>query len=263
MIWLPEKIQKAVEGKPYTENNVGMSGAKIFQFEDMVLKVGKMSFECENERTMCDWFHGEIPVPEIFEQEIQNGICYTLMSRVSGKMLCDECYMKNPELLLETAAAALKTLWSADIDGCPLGYTLDRKLELARENVERGLVDVENVEPETFGPGGFKDPAALLRWLEDNRPEEEPVLTHGDFCLPNIFARESAVTGFIDCGKMGVSDKWQDIAIAIRSIRHNFEGKYNGGVAYADFDADRFLEKLSVEHDERKERYYFLLDELF
>ena len=62
-----------------------------------------------------------------------------------------------------------------------------------------------------------------------NRPEEDIVLTHGDFCLPNVFVKDGAISGFIDLGKMGPADRWQDIAIAIRSLEHNFNGKYTDG----------------------------------
>ena len=169
----------------------------------------------------------------------------------------------DPALLYDAAANALQALWRVDIDGAPLGCTLDAKLRLARRNVTEGLVDIENTEPRTFGAGGFESPSALLQWLEANRPQETPTLTHGDFCLPNIFARGRRLTGFVDCGRMGVSDQWQDIAIALRSLRHNLEGKYNGGNAYARFSEQAFLEKLGVAYDAEKLRYYTLLDELF
>ena len=45
----------------------------------------------------------------------------------------------------------------------------------------------------------------------------------------NIFVKENEISGFIDIGKMGPADRWQDIAIAIRSLKHNFDGKYTDG----------------------------------
>lgn len=64
------------------------------------------------------------------------------------------------------------------------------------------MVDMENVEPDTFGPNGFSNQEELLVWLEKNRPQEDIVLTHGDFCLPNVFIDNDKISGFIDFGKM-------------------------------------------------------------
>ena len=58
---------------------------------------------------------------------------------------------------------------------------LQYKLAQAEHNVCNGLIDIYNCEPNTFGKQGFKDPEALLNWLMDNQPGEEPVLSHSDF----------------------------------------------------------------------------------
>ena len=103
----------------------------------------------------------------------------------------------------------------------------------------------------------------LLNWLKNNRPDEDIVLTHGDYCLPNIFVKENEMSGFIDIGKMGPADRWQDIAIAIRSLKHNFDGKYTDGKKIFNFKPQMFLDALGVDFDNQKYNYYFLLDELF
>ena len=68
----------------------------------------------------------------------------------------------------------------------------------ARKIVESGNVNMELADPATFGEGGFSSPAALLAWLEANKPPFEPVLTHGDFCLPNVFLQDWKLTGLLD-----------------------------------------------------------------
>ena len=155
-------------------------------------------------------------------------------------------------------------LWETDASDCPCSVSsLTNRLMAAEYNVAHGLVDIENTEPETFGEGGFKNPGELLGWLKNNRPPEDIVLTHGDYCLPNIFAKGDRISGFIDLGKAGSADRWQDIAIAIRSLDHNFDGRYSNGKPIFDFKPRMFLDALGVEMNEEKYRYYYLLDELF
>ena len=47
---------------------------------------------------------------------------------------------------------------------------------------------------------------------EENKPKEELALSHGDYCLPNVFFKDGKVSGFIDLGASGVADKYLDIA---------------------------------------------------
>ena len=162
---------------------------------------------------------------------------------------------------MKQLADGLRMLWSVDTKGCPCDQILDQKLKNARFQMENGFVDMENMEPETFGEGGFSSPAHLLRWLEENRPEEEPVLSHGDYCLPNVFLRDGQVSGFLDLGRSGLADKWLDIAILWRSLRDNFNGTH--GYTDTDFDPDCLFFELGIQPDWEKIRYYLLVDELF
>ncbi len=128
--------------------------------------------------------------------------------------------------------------------------------------MENNLVDVDDAEPETFGANGFENPEALLTWLQTHKPEYEPVLSHGDFCLPNIFLQDNQVTGFIDLGATGIGDKWRDIALCHRSLKHNCDGTF-GDKVYPDFNPDLLFEELGIDPNSEKIRYYILLDELF
>ena len=184
------------------------------------------------------------------------------MSKSDGKMACEEEYMKNPSVQTKLLSSGLKMLWNIDISECPINWRLENKLTQASYNIKNGLVDLDNVEPDTFGENGFKDPTDLLQWLYENQPEEELVLSHGDYCLPNIFGIEDKITGYIDLGRTGIADKWCDIALCYRSLSHNYTGKYNQK-QYLGYDDLLLFKMLNIEPDWKKIRYYILLDELF
>lgn len=261
-MFLPEGIKKLVADETYKADDIGMSEASVLLFGDKVLKVQEYNAEAENEYRMMLYLQGKLPVPDIYTHETEGGKFWLLMGKCQGLMACAPEYMTNPEIQCKLLADGLKRLWSTDISDCPCDQRLTSKLEQARYNIEHGLVDLDNVEPDTFGEKGFRSPADLLQWLYANMPEEEPVLSHGDFCLPNIFGTGEAVTGYIDLGKTGIADKWCDIAICYRSLSHNYSGKYHGK-AYSDYDDMLLFRELGIEPDWEKIRYYILLDELF
>jgi len=258
---IPAAFSKYLNG-PYTVDSVGMSGSTVLTYEKWVLKIEPATEWALRTVEMMKWLKGKLPVPKVICHEVVHGKSYLLMSRIKGKMSCDEYYLEHPKELLALLAEGLQMLWQVDVRDCPHIRDLDAELAEARERVEQGLVDVENAEPDTFCPDGFLNPEELLKWLEENRPKQEPVFSHGDFCLPNVFLQDGEITGFIDLGDSGVGDKWRDIALCYRSLKHNFDGTY-GGKVYEDFNPDMLFEALGMEPDWEKLRYYVLLDELF
>lgn len=264
-MFIPEKISHFITDENCTTDHIGMSESSVFIYEKQILKVQKYNEEAQNEYRMMQYLNNKLPVPEAYAYEICNETSYLLMSKCDGQMACSDAYMQNPALLCRLLANGLKKLWSIDISDCPSDQRLSHKLAQAKYFVEHNLVDLDNVEPDTFGENGFRNPAALLEWLYENMPEEEPVLSHGDYCLPNIFGTRDEVTGYIDLGRAGVADKWCDIAIGYRSLLHNYSGKYNPheNHAYPDCDESLLFRELGIEPDWGKIRYYILLDELF
>ena len=261
-LYLPAKIKNLIKDKPYTVDTIGMSGNTVLLFDDMVLKIENDLVSAAEQAKMMRWLEGKLPVPQVLAYEEIEEKAYLLMTRIGGKMSCDTYYLEHPLKLLEALACGLKMLWQVDVTGCPCTRDLDAVLKEARVQVENGIVDVDNVEPETFGEGGFESPKHLLEYLESHRPTFEPVFSHGDYCLPNVFLEDGQVKGFIDLGRAGIGDKWNDIALCYRSLKHNFDGTY-GGKVYEDFNPDMLFEKLGIEPDWDKINYYLLLDELF
>ncbi len=259
----PEQIRKLTAGLSYEIDDVGMSVATILNYETMVLKIEPQSPQVDETVALMNWLTGKLPVPKVLAYEKQNGKSYLLMSRISGSMSCDQYYLERPEELLSLLVRGLELLWQVDISDCPRERGLEQELDEARERVEKNLVNMEWAEPGTFGEHGFASPAELLHWLNEHKPAYyEPVFSHGDYCLPNIFLEDGKVSGFIDIGDAGIGDKWRDISLCYRSLKHNLEGRF-GGRIHENFQPEQLFEALGIEPDWEKLRYYLLLDELF
>ncbi len=259
---LPNIISKYIARKSFQTDSIGKSTAGVYVFEDMVLKMQPISEESENELQMMRWLNGKISVPNVIEHICENGYSYLLMTKCAGHMSCAEQYMTNPAKQTELLAEVMHQLWSIPTEDCPRHWPLEKRLCQAADNVSSGNVDVAGAQPNTFGSNGFKNPEHLLKWLIDNKPKETQVISHGDFCLPNIFVSDTGLTGLIDLGKAGIADKWQDIALCYRSLSNNYSGVYDG-VKYAGFNDQMLFDALGIEPDWDRIRYYILLDELF
>lgn len=255
---IPQQILRLTGDREYRIDGIGRSESQVYCFEDMVLKIEKTGENADNEHRMMEWLSDRLPVPKILCFVQENDTNYLLMSKMQGEMSCSEACMEQPREFIRMLAEGLKMLWKADITGCPYRNDLDNKLRLARIRVENNQCSMDDVQEDTYGEGGFKNPAELLAWLERNRPEEEPVFTHGDYCLPNIFIKDGHISGFIDLGNCGIADKYQDIALCYRSLLYNC-----GDGEYKDFKPEMLFEELGIEPDWQKIRYYILLDELF
>lgn len=259
---LPYDIRRLLGDRQHQKDSIGMSGATVLLFEDMVLKITPDDAEARWECAMLQWLSGKLPVPKVFHCVREGKTQYLLMSRLAGKMLCDEAVMEQPEALLSLIAAGLTQLWRVPVQDCPCDQSLPQKLNAAEVRVRQGLCHMDDAEPETYGPDGFSSPEELLQWLKTHPPKEDLVLSHGDFCLPNIYTENGTISGYLDLGRGGIADRYQDIALAYRSLLHNFDGTY-GGKVYPDFQPERLFDALNITPDWEKIRYYILLDELF
>lgn len=259
---IPNKIKEIIGDLSYSIDTIGMSNSKVICFDDMVLKIEKQREESDNEHRMMEWLANKLPVPKILCSEKEEGINYLLMSKIKGEMSCSTDLLANPNHLVKLLGEGLRMLWSVNISKCPYNNLIDNKLRQAEIRVCNNLCNMEDSEPTTYGVNGFESPEKLLQWLKENRPDEELVFSHRDYCLPNIFIKDDQINGFIDLGRSGVADIYQDIALCYRSLQHNFNGTY-GGREYEGFDATILFDELKIVPDWNKIKFYILLDELF
>jgi len=259
---IPPAIQAWIGGRVGRTETVGRSGSAVVIYADMVLKIEPPCTETDRAVTMMRWLAGKLPVPVVLADERANGMRYLLMSRIAGEMACAPAWLDRPAVLTDRLAEGLRMLWAVDPTGCPCRCALDDELAFLRGRVARGEVNTADCTPGTFGPGSFRAPDDLLGWLEQNRPDETLLLSHGDYCLPNVLLTEQGVAGFIDLGACGLADPWRDIALCLKSLRRNLGGFFGGPVRPA-ADETHFFAALGIAPDDERLRYYLLLDELY
>ena len=113
-----------------------------------------------------------------------------------------------------------------------------------------GLIDEEDFDDSRLGRSAEQ---VFQQMLAERPDHEDLVVTHGDACLPNLLADNGKFSGFVDCGRLGVSDRYQDLALAANSITYNLGEQW----------VPVFFEAYGVEPDLQRIAFYQLLDEFF
>jgi aminoglycoside phosphotransferase len=260
MIHLPSNLSAYIGNAEWTPITIGCSVAQIFRLhlpghkEGMYLKVvdrdTRQSLHSEYERLA--WLQGKLPVPGIIAYESEDNLEYLLTVELSGTHAADRSWSDRLQSMVRELAKVLRGIHSVPIDRCPFDKSLDVRIEEARHNLQMGLVDTEDFDHKRSG----RSAESLYRELLATRPpDEELVFTHGDYCLPNILLnQDSGLSGYIDWGNAGVSDRYQDLALAYRSLTHNFGTQW----------AELFLQEYETKPlDRLKIEFYQLLDEFF
>ena len=260
---IPLALRATLAGASWRAVTVGMSGAGVWRIEapgqpPRYLKhaTGPRARELREERERLDWLRAHLPVPAVEGWVEDDGGAWLLLSAAPGVMAQDATAYGDIPALVRALAEGLRRVHAVPIAECPFDARLDVRLERAAWEIAVGLTD----EPAVRADHGAT-PLEFLQRLESTRPSEPPadlVFVHGDYCLPNILIAPDAgaphVCAFLDWGRAGVSDRYQDLAIGARSLRHNlgqgWEPLYFAAYGLTDPDHARLA-------------WYEALDELF
>ena len=251
----PRVIAEKTAGEAFETDSVGRSDSAVLLFADKALKIEKTSSVSDNEYAILQWLDGGLRAPRVLAFARENGFNYLLMTRLEGKMAFASDM--TPEEISARLAEGLKLLRSTDISDCPCRRTFFSALKEAKKRMDDG--ELKALSPQTEE---FPDFESLYAYLEANIPEEEPVFSHGDYCLPNVFLSDDGI-GFLDLGSAGVMDKDYDVFMCLWSMRYNFVTL--GGMSEERFAVCKsvFFEALGESENEEKLRFHRLLDEFF
>ena len=81
-------------------------------------------------------------------------------------------------------------------------------------------------------------------FLEEGKDVKDPVLSHGDFCLPNILVDNKGITGFLDMGYCTIAERQADIDMCIESLEANLTGRFSDGTEEKPLDREAFCNLL-------------------
>lgn len=258
MVHIPDFLQELLNEAQFTPATEGLSGAMVWRVE----MAGQTRYylkhcpraknaELRAEADRLAWIAPLFPAPKIIAFGSEKGVTYLLTTALQGQLCSNLLSSEHSITIVRAIGVALRRLHELPIQDCPFDMRLARRLRLAQQRLNAGEVDLDNFDEERRGQ------SAETLWAEVVAAQpalEDVVVTHGDFCPPNILMNPDTleITGFIDWGRAGIADRYQDLALMWRELeepphRAAFLEGYGG----------------MTEPDMERIEYYQLVDEFF
>ncbi|GAA1967249.1 APH(3') family aminoglycoside O-phosphotransferase [Amycolatopsis minnesotensis] len=263
-----ETLRRRYDRHDWVPVTVGKSGAGVWRLDGsppLYAKIAPRSehpdagFDVASEADRLDWLGARgIPAARVVDSGEKDGIAWLVSTAVPGRTAADDWTPVQRDAVVDAVADFTRALHALPVAECPFDRSLAVTVPDARHAAGNGLVDLDDLDDERSGWSA----ARLVAELEAALPAvEDPVVCHGDLCLPNVLLDPSTfeVTGLIDVGRLGVADRYADLALITRSLladdlNPQFDARF----------ADRFLARYGeAPVDLARLDFYRLLDEFF
>lgn len=257
---VPAGMADQLAGYSWARDKVGQSGGAVYRLHsktgapELYLKTGRdrVADDIGDEMVRLGWLAGRMPVPSVLHFVRTADQAWLLTTAMPGKTAYQMmlAYPDRRLAIVDALARCLKRLHAIPPSACP--YTSDHayRLALARARIDARLVDEGDFDDDRQGWTANQVWSAL----QDLLPlAPDPVVTHGDFSLDNLLMRDTEVVACIDTARVGIADRYQDLAIAWNCLD--------------EFGAplqQRLLRQYGIgQPDGRKLQFFAMLDELF
>ncbi|WP_449386531.1 phosphotransferase [Cellulomonas soli] len=204
--------------------------------------------DLDAERSRSTWVAGRVRVPAVLAHGRDGEGQWLVTRAMPGRSAVDARWLGEPRTAARAIGAGLRRLHEQlPVDDCPFVWSTQERTGRAQDRLASGD------GPTSWHPE-HRDlsPAQVLARLADV-PDVDPVVCHGDACAPNtLLADDGTWAGIVDVGRLGVADRWADLAVATWSLGWNYRFETTALEA-------ELLDAYGIEPDAAKIAYYRLL----
>ena len=186
------------------------------------------ALDLAEEAARLAWAGRFTPVPLVLETGADDEGEWLVTQALDGRSAVDPVWLASPSVAVRAIGQGLRALHDAlPVDGCPFDWGVAERL----------------AHGEAAGWGSADSRAAL----GEPPPVDRLVVCHGDACAPNtLLGDDGRWAGHVDLGRLGVADRWADLAVATWSTGWNYGPGWEGAL----------LEAYGVEPDDERAAFY-------
>lgn len=202
------------------------------------------------EAERLSWAGRYLAVPEVLdagldESDVDHPEQWLLTRAITGESAVSPRWSAEPARAAEAIGRGLRRFHDTlPVAECPYTWSVEERLERFEERVATGATSEE------WMPEHREFSVEAARQVLQRIPPLNLVVCHGDACAPNTLLDEQGeVAGHVDLGRLGVADRWADLAVAAWSTEWNYGPGYEAAV-YRGY---------GIRPDEERIRFYRLL----
>ncbi len=164
------------------------------------------------------------PAPKLVEYQRNNSEELLVTEAIPASNAVDARWKSNPDVATKAVAEGLKALHALPVEDCPFTWDVQERLQ---DCVQDSASDVVCTPP----------------------PIDRLVICHGDACTPNTLIDDDGnFAGLVDLGRLGLADRWADLAVAEMSLGWNYPG-FDRNLFWKTYGGEPDLERLAFYRD--------------
>lgn len=255
-ILIPDSVMQYARKRPIEVVWLNELGGLTFRIRDEVEDIyikwapTNSGLDLKTEHAKLTWAIAYTPVPKVLEFGEDKDGSWLVTEGIDAENAVSERWKKDPAVAVAAMGRGLRAMHdSLPVDDCPFTWSVEDRISRARRRIVRGETHPAQWHEE------FRDLSveAVLGELNSPPPSDELVVCHGDACAPNTLVNSDGQwVGNVDMTRLGIADRWADLAIAAWSTQWN----YGPGWENLLYDSYR------IGPDTKKIRFYRLLWDL-
>jgi kanamycin kinase len=206
--------------------------------------------DLKTEHIKLEWAITYTTVPKVLEFGEDKEGSWLVTEGIDAENAVSERWKREPALAVGAIGRGLRAMHEAlPVNECPFSWSTESRTSRARRRVVQG----ETHPPQWHEEFRNLSIESVLEELDSPPPSDQLVVCHGDACAPNtLIDRDGQWVGHVDMARLGIADRWADLAIAAWSTRWNY------GPGWEDLLYDSY----GIDPDMKKIRFYRLLWDL-